>query len=421
MADNQVAISIVVDTSALVTGLAQASKAAADTFAAIGASIQQMGAALQNASNGFTALAPAVRAAGDQATAANQAALDEQVRQRNAAEALEIKGTRDHLLAEIALQADAVKSRRRLGQISAQDEIAALTDLENQKFAIKLKALEDQTNFNDLSVADTQRVANEEIRIADQTQLKLQQLTEKGAAEQKRAQDQTAKQWQQAFEPVSRAADTAISGMILGTETWQKAVVRIGQSVVSDLINNVFHRIVNEWIIGELTKTAATETGNAARAASDISAGDTSAAAGAGAAKESVVQHAWSSAAAVYDDVSQIPYVGWILAPPAAAAAATAVLAFGSNIPGLAVGAWDLPNDMIAQLHAGETVLPADFASGFRSAVAGGNGGGAAIGDTYSITIQAIDTQTGAQFLKNNMGVIVSGLQTSKRNGATIR
>jgi hypothetical protein len=172
------------------------------------------------------------------------------------------------------------------------------------------------------------------------------------------------REWQKALAPITRSFENAISGMILGTTTLQQAMTRIGQSIVTTFVNNVVRRIVDQ--------------------------------------------------AAVYDDVAQIPYVGWVLAPPAAAAAAAAVLAFGSNIPGLAVGAWNLPNDTLAQLHAGETVLPADFASGFRQAVAGtGNTPG---GDTFSITIQAIDTQSGAQFLKDNARTIVTALQTQARN-----
>src|SRR5713101_2934594 len=133
-------------------------------------------------------------------------------------------------------------------------------------------------------------------------------------------------------------------------------------------------------------------------------------------AKGATMQHAASAAAAVYDDVAQIPYVGWILAPAAAIAAFAGVMAFGSAVPGLAVGAWNLPNDTVAQLHAGETVMPADFASGFRSAIVGGGGDGPGGGDNYHITIQAIDTQSGAQFLKNNAKAIVNALQGQARN-----
>lgn len=224
--------------------------------------------------------------------------------------------------------------------------------------------------------------------------------------------DKLQKEWQKALAPITRSFDNAISGMILGTTTLQQAMAHIGQSIVTTFVNNVVKQIVDNWLVAEFTKTAATEAGNATRTASDAAAGAAGVAAGAASTKQSVVQHAWSSAAAVYDDVAQIPYVGWILAPPAAAAAAAAVLAFGSNIPGLAVGAWNLPSDMVARLHAGETVLPADFASGFRAAVGGGGAGGG----TYNITIQAIDTQTGAQFLKNNAKTIATALQGQARN-----
>jgi hypothetical protein len=47
--------------------------------------------------------------------------------------------------------------------------------------------------------------------------------------------------------------------------------------------------------------------------------------------KASVLKHAGSAAAAIYDDVSQIPHVGWVLAPPAAAAAFAAVAAFSAE------------------------------------------------------------------------------------------
>jgi len=273
----------------------------------------------------------------------------------------------------------------------------------------------------DMSTADLAASTAQALELLQAIAAQFQQLAE--AAQQssgriantsRESATSLQREWQKAFAPITRSFENAISGMILGTTTLQQAMVRIGQSIVTTFVNNVVRRIVDQWLIGELAKTAATETGNAARTASDAGAAAASTATGAAGAKESVVQHAWSSAAAVYDDVAQIPYVGWILAPPAAAAAAAAVLAFGGNIPGLAVGAWNLPNDMIAQLHAGETVLPADFAAGFRAAAAGNGATGA--GDTFAITIQAIDTQSGAQFLKDNARTIVSALQTQARN-----
>jgi hypothetical protein len=117
--------------------------------------------------------------------------------------------------------------------------------------------------------------------------------------------------------------------------------------------------------------------------------------------------------------------------------AAVTANSVGHLIP-LATGAWNIPSIMPALLHPGEMVLDANVASAIRAGASGsglrsfsggsigssggsnfasqGPGGG---GDTYqvSISLQAIDTQTGAQFLLNNMGVIASGIATQIRNG----
>src|SRR5581483_5818863 len=54
-----------------------------------------------------------------------------------------------------------------------------------------------------------------------------------------------------------------------------------------------------------------------------------------------------------YAAVAQIPYVGWILAPIAAGAAFAAVAAY-EGLASLDVGAWNVPHDMVAQIHKGE-------------------------------------------------------------------
>ena len=237
-----------------------------------------------------------------------------------------------------------------------------------------------------------------------------------GTRATKQAQQQAreqAKAWESAFKPVETGFDTMLMGMLTKHQSFSQALAKGTATFVQSEISADVKRL-GHWLSSQAAQRAGFETTRTAQVAAAQTANAATAASDAATTKSSIVQHAASAAAAVYDDVAQIPYVGWILAPPAAAAAAAAVLAFGANIPGLAVGAWNLPNDMIAQLHAGETVLPADFAAGFRAAV-GGNGGTGA-GDTFSITIQAIDTQSGAQFLKDNARTIVSALQTQARN-----
>jgi hypothetical protein len=75
--------------------------------------------------------------------------------------------------------------------------------------------------------------------------------------------------------------------------------------------------------------------------------------------------------AAAGASVAAIPIVGWAMAPGVAAETYAALGAFAS-LAALDTGAWNLPRDMTANLHAGEMVVPASFASGLRGGMGGG-------------------------------------------------
>lgn len=223
--------------------------------------------------------------------------------------------------------------------------------------------------------------------------------------------------WTKSFANLDSAFSSSISGMILGTETWQKAVRRLSQTALSDLINLAEKSLVS-WLETETDKTAATTAGVASRTAAETSGQSAGLAQMVLGALKAISASAAQAAANTYASVSAIPYVGWILAPPAAAAAFAAVLAFGGKMPSAAGGMWNVPSDTLAMVHKQESILPAGIAQPMRdffsSGGASGQGGG---GDNYAITIQAIDTQSGAQFLMSNAGVIAQGLARELRNG----
>ena len=223
--------------------------------------------------------------------------------------------------------------------------------------------------------------------------------------------------WTKSFANLQGAFNTSINGMILGTTTWQKAVQRLSQMALSDLLNAAEKGLVG-WLTNETAKTAGTEAGVAARTAAESAGQSTGLAQMAMSALKAISGSAAEAAANTYASVSAIPYVGWVLAPAAAAAAFAAVLAFGGKVPSAAGGMWSVPSDMLAMVHKQESILPAGVAQPMRDFFAGNpaTGSGQA-GDSYAITIQAIDTQSGAQFLMSNSAVIAQGLARELRNG----
>ncbi len=135
----------------------------------------------------------------------------------------------------------------------------------------------------------------------------------------------------------------------------------------------------------------------------------------------SITKHAASAAAAVYDSVAQIPYVGWVLAPIAAGAAFVAVEAYGALMPSFDTGAWNLPHDMVAQVHAGELVIPAGIAGSMRDFFAGGGAdGGDANNVAVTFNVSAMDGASVLSTLKRNQGALMSVIRTAVRNGAAL-
>lgn len=164
----------------------------------------------------------------------------------------------------------------------------------------------------------------------------------------------------------------------------------------------------NAVAVGNTTRNAATAS---AQAASQAVAATTGAA---------VIQSDAAKAfAGVYASVAQIPYVGWIMAPEAAAAAMAEVEAF-SGMASLATGTNYVPQDMIAQIHEGERIVPKAY-----NPDAGGQGGG---GTSYSeehnytgdVHVHAFDAQSMSRMMNKPGGrsALVGGGIRAYRRGA---
>ena len=120
-----------------------------------------------------------------------------------------------------------------------------------------LQASSASDNRND--VATDENLWNEELVAYQRFQSEKENLDSRAVQTSQRT-------WQSLMQPIQRAFDTSITGMILGTTTLQKAVANIAQSILAEFVN-LGVKMVTNWIASELAMSTATEAGAAARTA----------------------------------------------------------------------------------------------------------------------------------------------------------
>ncbi len=168
-------------------------------------------------------------------------------------------------------------------------------------------------------------------------------------------------------------------------------------------------------VAGDATKTA---SASAAAAATKTIATTT--------AMSQIMIDAKTAAAGAYAATVEIPILGLILAPIAAAAAFAGVMAFGAI--GSAEGGWDrIPENQLAMVHKNEMVLPAALAENIRRMSAGSPGmtggstsstmGNTVHTHTHNWTVQAWDGKDVKRVLDNHKHLVSSALLSSHRDG----
>jgi hypothetical protein len=204
------------------------------------------------------------------------------------------------------------------------------------------------------------------------------------------------RQWQGVFSAFGQNFNSALQGILNGTATFTGAMRKLLGDLVIQFIQARI-KIELDWlageaakffgaqawmeqgvlahIFGEQQKVAATAAATAERTGIEAAGAAESSSISLGAAIVDIGRSAYKAAAGAYAAIASIPYVGPVLAPAAAAAALAAVIAM---IASLDVGAWNVPGDMVAQIHQGEMVVPQTFAQGLRDGSLGGN-----VGDTH--------------------------------------
>lgn len=201
------------------------------------------------------------------------------------------------------------------------------------------------------------------------------------------------------LQPITQAISQSIQGVVMGTQTAQQALAKLGQSILLELIDSGVHALAHH-IATQLAMTQATAASTATRAALEE-----------GAAKKSVLSTAWAGIkiiatkaaevmASVYAAIAGIPYIGPFLAPAMAVAAGATVLGYVGRIAS-ARGGFDVPSGVnpITQLHEKEMVLPAKQADVIRDLANGGRRRRSG-GDTFHL--HAMDARSFEQFLRRH-------------------
>ena len=220
--------------------------------------------------------------------------------------------------------------------------------------------------------------------------------------------------WQSLMEPIQRAFDKSITGMILGTTTLQKAVANIAQSIIAEFVN-LGVKMVTNWIASELSMTTATEAGATARTAEGEGM-----AAGLAMKAVNAVKSIMTDSAQAFSGIFAFlaPIMGPAAAGPAAAGEATVMAAAGGIAS--AAGGWVVPSNQLAMVHQNEMILPANISQGLQNMISGGGGNGLGASPVV-INVSAIDSQDVKRFFQSNGHLLVTALNKAIRNGSALR
>lgn len=323
----------------------------------------------------------------------------------------------DILLDSLKMRENAVKASAQIELLSHEDERADLLRLEADRESVELRHLTFlQSTYRDnaAAFANVQRQIDE---LAAQSALRRQ-------AVELTYLRQVDADYRSTFERIASSVSQQVTGLISGQESLRQATAHVLLSMIQDFVA-VRLKIVADWTAGMLAETVATQTSEAAKTQAVLAgtAARTSAAkAGTvastldtiGSIAKSIVASAAETFAGIFGFLS--PVLGPAAAGPAAAGEA-AVLAAKASLPSFAVGAWELPTDMVAQVHRGEMIVPASVAGAMRG-VLGGVGDSPNISHQTHFNVTTLDAAGVRRFFATHSRAILEAIDNGVRNGS---
>lgn len=337
-------------------------------------------------------------------------AAEEHRMQMDKLEDMRIDRQRTHDVTLIEMERDQLKTKKELGQISAQEELAGLQALAEQQYQIELKAAQDKADLIKDDVIAQQAAYDKIQAMAEKHAKDMAQINNQILIEEK-------KTWDKFSDPIKAAFSKSIDGIIQGTTSLSKALHNIFQSIALEFAN-LGVKMLADWIMKEVKMTAATILGTQERTAAEETAAGESMVISAGTAIKSIMNDAWEAMAGAYKAIAAIPIVGPFMAPVVAAGAFATVAGFAGSIIS-AEGGYDIPKGLnpVAQLHQNEMVLPSKYADTIRALSDGGGAGGAPV----HVHINAMDAKSVRDYFKANSHTLAPALRNMARNFTPIK
>lgn len=318
----------------------------------------------------------------------NNAALNDRMRQIDEEATAEVRKANDQ--AKLAEQA--IQQKYQLRQIDANEEIKSLNALEERRYQLVKSELDAELAAAAGMPAELARI-NKLIEHNEKTHADVM------AGITARTTKDMVADYQRAYAPIINGFNSMVRNMLSGNMTLVQSFRLGAAQMTQDFIMSELKKL-EQYIMTQLAMTSAQEAGDAARTISHDLAVSQGMSKDVAAGSAQIMNDAYKAAAGTYQSVAQIPYVGWILAPLAAAGAFAAVAAF--DVLSAEGGAWEVGGGL-AVLHEKESVIPAAVASPMREFFEDGNGnrqGAAQVAPNVTLAISAVDGQSVQRLLR---------------------
>lgn len=307
----------------------------------------------------------------------------------------------------------AAKEAERLRHAQALAEIADMERVAKEEIRILTERAKENAEF-EKNFAEGLKKRDEDIaRLQTKALGEAQKAQEKWLREQDRLLKEAQRPYVELGHAIMRGFDAMVQGVLMGTQTIGQAFSRLGidmLAVTAEALAKIYLKHLAHWIaVNVLAKAQITQhigemiAGATAKKAVEATSNASTISGEAGVA----------GAAAFASVMEALPFPENVATAPGVMAAAITTTLSNLGLVSAAGGMMSVPRDMLAMVHANESIIPASYAAGLRDLVAGGSTSGAAV----HFHIHAIDTQSGLDFIDTKMDHIAHKLRQRTREG----